>query len=482
VIEKVIDLEMVYRKGLALGGGGSRGDFQAGALLYLYEQKGFRPQGIAGTSVGAINAIELSMGDNAVGNAAARLVATWLSLTDESDMWADEPWLASLRPALRRFIRSISIEGLLALPYAVFADIQHVSEISTALRGAGPRGPVAIFNIGPIEARARAVFDQVAVDRSGIKVRLIAVSSETGELVMVDERGGVLQRGPRPMRPPTVPPASPADFIDGAIASATMPGVFPARRLADHMCVDGGVKEVVPVQVAVHQLGCSQVFALRCSAKTTIQATDPARTFPEILARSVLGQTFDEVADNDVAPIAGWGEGVSVVEIGPRFDLHDPIVVEPGLIRIALDYGWMCAADVLDVREEYRAYASDLTDRIIRLRAENWTLAHWAAGARYQDPHRSFTQFVFANVMPPVDPEIQLVPTPEAVDDIRSNCRAIRDALEQRSLISAPLPPSRNAWFTQWELTDSPPQSSNPWAAFVSRAGNRPHESPPSNL
>jgi hypothetical protein len=101
-VEAVVNLEMVIRRGLALGGDGSRGDFQAGALLYLYEHE-YRPNAISATSVGAINAIELAMGDNAAGSAAARLVDTWRALNDESDMWEDEPWLARLRPDLRGF-------------------------------------------------------------------------------------------------------------------------------------------------------------------------------------------------------------------------------------------------------------------------------------------------------------------------------------------------------------------------------------------
>jgi predicted acylesterase/phospholipase RssA len=482
--EHPIDLEMVFRKGLALGGGGSRGDFQAGALNYLYNVKGYRPDAIAGTSVGAINAVELAMGDDAAGNAVNRLLAWWSGLADETSMWAEEPWLAALKPAARKLLRSISIEGVLALPYTAIADGLLIADIIAAWNGAGPRGPLAIFNLSPIENLMNAAFGgngQARINKAGIKVRLIAVSLETGELVMMTETGGVLALGPAPSRPPAVPPAAPSatPFIDGAIASATMPCVFPARRLGDHMCVDGGVKEVIPVQVAVNDLGCNQVFALRCSAKTETQPTDPGRNAAEILARSVLALTFDEVGDDDVMPVRGWGDGVKVVEIRPGFDLHDPMVIEPGLIRIAMDYGWMRAADMLDVKEEYRGYAMEMSDRITTLRALNWRLTHWAAGAKFLDPHRSFTDFLLANAVPNGDPELQLVPTPEAVDDVRANCLAIRDALLQRTYVNAPVPASRNNWFTQWEVTDTPPQSNTPWDLFVSRAGNRPAAQPP---
>jgi hypothetical protein len=278
-------------------------------------------------------------------------------------------------------LRSFSVEGLLVLPYTVISDVGLINDIKTAWTGAGPRGPLAVFNLTPIENLMKAAFGgdgQARIAKAGIKVRLIAVSLETGELIMMTETGGVMALGPVPNRPPTVPsaPQSATPFIDGAIASATMPCVFPARRLGDHMCVDGGVKEVIPVQVAVDHLGCNQVIALRCSAKTEVQPTDPGRNAAEVLARSVLGMTFDEVGDDDVMPARGWGDGVKVVEIRPCFDLHDPMVIEPGLIRIALDYGWMRAADMLDVRPESRNYAIELSDRITALRALNWRLAH----------------------------------------------------------------------------------------------------------
>jgi predicted acylesterase/phospholipase RssA len=96
-----------------------------------------------------------------------------------------------------------------------------------------------------------------------------------------------------------------------------MPGIFPAVRLADHMCVDGGVKEVVPVQIAVRDLGCNEVVAIRVSARPDQQPTDPSRSFATVIARGVLDITYDALADDDVEPFGGWGEGVQVRVIRP---------------------------------------------------------------------------------------------------------------------------------------------------------------------
>ena len=62
--ESALRMSMHVRTGLALGGGGTRGDFQVGALTYLYDDKGMRPEAIAATSVGAVNAMDLVMGDD----------------------------------------------------------------------------------------------------------------------------------------------------------------------------------------------------------------------------------------------------------------------------------------------------------------------------------------------------------------------------------------------------------------------------------
>lgn len=482
--EQAIDLEMVVRKGLALGGGGTRGDFQVGALVYLYDEKGFRPDAIASTSVGSINAIELVMGDDpatpttSARSAATRLAVTWLSFTDESMMWGEEPWLTRAKASVRNTLRSLSWQGLTALPYSVVAGLINVNELSDLFENPREKGIVAVFNLGPIKTRAQAIYSQTRTDASGIKLRLVAISLETGEFVMVDETGGVRQRGPQPLSPPTAAPTT--DVIDGAIASATMPGIFPAQRLANHMCVDGGVKEVVPVQVAVRDLGCNEVYAIRCSARPALQEMDPGRTVGEVLARSVLDMTFDAIADDDVAPFGGWPDGVAVTVIHPSFNLHDPLVVEAGLIRIAMDYGWMRAGDVLDVPEGSRTYAMKLSDEITRLRVQNWREAHWAAGVPFQDPHRSFTDFVFAGATAGQSSEIQTVPTPESVNVVRANCRRIRAALEQRLLINAPTPvlAIRTGWFTQWESIRGAMPTTDPWVAY-SGVTTWPADTPP---
>ena len=68
---------------LVLSGGGARGDFEVGAVRYLYDH-GVQPQIICGTSVGAINGVKLAEGGN---EALGGLENIWLQLQSVDQMF-----------------------------------------------------------------------------------------------------------------------------------------------------------------------------------------------------------------------------------------------------------------------------------------------------------------------------------------------------------------------------------------------------------
>jgi predicted acylesterase/phospholipase RssA len=263
-------------------------------------------------------------------------------------MFEDEAWLHTVKKSVRTIVRSLSAEGLLALPVAIAQDVDAATQVETALSHAQ-----AIFNLNPIEGLIRANVDPARISQSGITLPMIAVSLETGRRVTIDENESVDAEGPAPVLPIGVPrgPVSNA-VIEGAMASASIPGIFPPRQLGAHMCVDGGVRDVVPVREAVSRLGCFEVYAIRVSAPVAPQPMEPARGLFNIIGRGVLETTYDEVADDDTNPYLGWGPGVKVLTIRPTFDMHDLMVVDPGLIRIAIDYGRMRAGDMIDVPDD----------------------------------------------------------------------------------------------------------------------------------
>lgn len=462
-----LTLRMLVRRGFALGGGGARGDFQVGALRYLYDVKGFRPDAIASTSVGSINAAELVMGDTAAGNGAARLESVWRALTGNSSMWVEEAWLANTKANVRQIVRSLSLEGLLSLPYSIVADIVAGKEIADDIG----KGPVAFFNISPIETVMRARFSATRAQASGIALRLVAVSLETAEVIQVDQAGAIISR--------VTPTGQRSTVIDGAMASAAMPSIFPARRIGDHMCVDGGVRDVVPVQIAVEELGCNEVYAISLSAPLSAQPFKQNRSILEVAARSLAEIVFDEITNNDLAPFRGWGDTVQVHVIDASLNVHDPLIIDPGLIDIAIQYGWMRAGDQLDTPAPARKRARELSDEITRLRAENWDLAFSANGDYVVDRHGSFP--ILDGAFPAARSPIRPVREPQAVDAVRANCIRIRDRVLERLSLGAPVPPAatRIAWWTQWERIPNGPLGT-PWDEFNSTAGYRPAAPPPS--
>lgn len=463
-VEQTIEVEMFLRNGLALGGGGTRGDFQAGALLYLYDEVGLRPDAIASTSVGSINAVELLMGDDADRSAASRLRDVWVDdLMNERSMWDEELWLTTVKARLRSDPVDLAVTILINPLGGLIAAAVELDAIERLLASA-----LSLFNLKPIERLMRARWRPER--NTHVPTRMLSVSVETADRVAVDEEGRVISAGPTPTRGPWVTPPPPVDVIQGALASASMPGIFPARRLGDHMCVDGGVRDVVPVVSAVRDLGCNRVYAIRNSAPVTPLNTDPLRNGLTTAMRSVMQITYDEIADEDLIPFGGLGD-VEIITIDSSLDLHDPLVVEPGLIRIAIDYGWMRAGDVIAVGE-LRQYARDLSDEITGLRAANWQLAHWVLGIQWADPHRSLDAFLaFGGAKSPDELNAEVVHDPLlALRSIRSNCHRIRELIQQRLYIDAPLPSMghRSAWFLEWEAVDvnHAPRLATPWSDF----------------
>jgi hypothetical protein len=187
---------------------------------------------------------------------------------------------------------------------------------------------------------------------------------------------------------------------------------------------------------------------------------------------------FDEITDDDLAPFRGWGDTVQVHVIDASLNIHDSLTIDPGLIDIAIWYGWMRAGDVLDVPAPARRRAREVSDAITRLRAENWDHAYRAAGDHVPNRHGSFP--VLDGAFPSAPSPISPVAEPKAVDDVRANCARIRDLVLERVSLGAPTPPPavRQAWWTQWERIPNGP-TGTPWDAFNSVAGTRPAASPP---
>jgi hypothetical protein len=99
--------------GIVLGGGGSLGDFQVGALRFLYE-KGILPDitCACGTSIGAINAVIVSTGKGCD----ERLESYWSeNVLDRVDLIPQHPWSESVAEGLHEFSKAEKRDALRSL-------------------------------------------------------------------------------------------------------------------------------------------------------------------------------------------------------------------------------------------------------------------------------------------------------------------------------------------------------------------------------
>jgi NTE family protein len=138
-----------------------------------------------------------------------------------------------------------------------------------------------------------------------------------------------------------------------------------------------------------------------------------------------------------------------VINIEPEVDLHSITTIDPGLIQISHDYGYMRAADALDSAAGDRAA---LPTQIAQLRVGIWSMENAAAGQ--PDPMRPGT------AAQPPDPAM-----PPKIAAGKASLKAL---IDRRRAAGGPMPADIDSWTVVSEL--------HPWlastvndAAFVSQ-------------
>ena len=252
-------------------------------------------------------------------------------------------------------------------------------------------------------------------------------------------------------------------LADAALASAAIPVAFPPVKLADENYVDGGVREVLPIQVAVEteldsntHARADQVYAIVASATGVpapsrlaggqLRSFDGANVL-DIANRVSVEIMPDETLLNETDPPSGWGQSVTIIQ--PEWDIHDILTVDPGLVSIRMAHGYMRADDVLQAKAadpvRYRdlanAYSTRrLTTAIISLRRDIWELEYAANG-------RKLGKTVA---------EEQFLPSgrdPEALTAVRQMKRDLSLLVAQRGAapLNGALPPNVEVWWMNWE-------------------------------
>jgi len=412
---------------IVLSGGGSRGDFQLGALTALYEA-GVRPDIVCATSVGSLNALMLTQGESGLDD----LRKIWFGLRRNDHMWLFEDWWQDVDPQLRKVLigslmgdpaagepASVALGtlgggtlgsvfgplGMLAgamVGAAIAGNTNNV--IADAFTGNAVRQMLtvlsdrarAMLNLNPVRELMSRHFDIAKLQTyvaAGKKLRLATVGLESGELCYVTETGDLLRR-----RTGDVLGAG-ISVLDGAMASSSIATVFPPVNFAGDAWVDGGHRENVPLRASI-EAGATQIYVI-CSGPidrwSTVNRSEDAlfdqppptdfesRRILDIANRALLGIHLDEMEADDVYPVIDQYPGLPITLIYPEYPSHDIVTIDPELIRVNYDYGYRTALDTLRSAPSAMREASTRIalnqGRASRLRKKSWTNVGvpWAA-------------------------------------------------------------------------------------------------------
>jgi hypothetical protein len=235
------------------------------------------------------------------------------------------------------------------------------------------------------------------------------------------------------------------DVREAVMASASIPGIFRTTRLGDETYVDGGIREITPLQVAV-DLGADEIYAI--SASPLVSPVHPPGTFAQaglvdVVGRAMLDLLLNEIDLDDLRPeVAPGAPAPSLSIIAPDVEVHDMTTIDPGLIQINRDYGWMRAADVLDAvvpgSDRWTSADAIAVNRLETWRAENGRYGH-------EDPTR------LAEPVLPADPSAQA-----AVDAGKTR---LGQLLAARRAQGGPVPGGIDRWTSELER--------HPWSASL---------------
>jgi len=228
-------------KALVLSGGGTKGSWEAGVLLYLAEQGHPGFQYISGSSVGAIITGGLAMfPPEQFAEAAAFVEMIWR----ERIISARNVW---------RLRWPLGLPGLWNASFGLNA---------------------------PLRALLEECVDVEKIRSSGIQIRINAVDLLTGTLKVYDQ--------------------DTEDIVQAILASSAFPVAFPPVAVGDRLEVDGAVRDFTPVKAAI-DAGASDITILLTerSDRLSTVSRDKVRNSFQVTQR-LLRIIFHEIVQNDI--------------------------------------------------------------------------------------------------------------------------------------------------------------------------------------
>ncbi len=266
---------------LVLTGGGARGAYQVGTLRCLARHfPDLQVPIITGVSAGAVNAVHLAAHHGTFPQAVDELTALWQELTTAKVFRTDSPHLGW---GVFRWVARLLSGGVLPAP---------------EVRGLLDTAPLAEY-LGECMAAIEGEITGIDYNlhRGTLKaVAVGAINYTTGQNV-VFVQGRNFDMWERPHRKSVQAKLR----IDHIMASAALPGFFPAVRIGDQWYGDGGVRLTAPLSPALH-LGARRILSISTRAETSQEEGDrpevtgypPPAQILGTLTQSVFLDTMDQ--------------------------------------------------------------------------------------------------------------------------------------------------------------------------------------------
>ena len=237
------------RRALVLSGGGARGAYEAGVLLYLLEelpQRLGRPPRIdivTGSSVGAIHACYLAATAHRPHRSGERLTRIWRRLS-----------LASLATLRARELARTPVRVLVGLAPQAFRR-RSDRPLPDRIHG--------LFETGPLEALVRRSVDWRRIGKNLAEGHIEAVSVAATEIATGRVVAFLQARDPGAgWGQDASLVARRVDLqVEHALASAAIPVLFPAVRIGETYYADGGIRLNTPLAPAL-RLGADRVLVI----------------------------------------------------------------------------------------------------------------------------------------------------------------------------------------------------------------------------
>jgi NTE family protein len=211
------------RRALVLQGGGALGAYQAGVYQALMKTD-FRPDWIAGVSIGAINAAIIA--GNAPQKRIEALKAFWDLISASLPIqlpFGNEPMRAAISNASAAWVAAFGVAGFFA---------PRIPPPSLVPPGAG--GATSFYDTAPLRATLERLVDFDRINARETRLSLGAVNVETGMLHYFDNRHRKI--GPKHV-----------------MASGALPPGFPPVEIDGEYYWDGGVVSNTPLEYVLDE-------------------------------------------------------------------------------------------------------------------------------------------------------------------------------------------------------------------------------------